>query len=862
VAPSTPRAKSRAPSLAGIVSISKECIAAGNDAVAQFFPTIRSAVPSFPEPVGRTACELGLIDAIPAVAAAFPALATECVALLTVVSRQPEILAYLKTNEVELYGALEQAVLRVTPGLQRAKALIELATLFHAEGDEVPVVRHVRAVERLLEYPDAEAFIATELGRLASLRANAIALATAEILALIVDRIAAVQNDEALRLAYFGSLRLLSANNFVFPTFAKTARLAASDSFLFPHEFAGLYLELLAAKPEPGAHGQSTIHDSLATEAGLRTILSLLRRLAGPSLSDAHGCLLLARTLRLLRRAIERDTLEQTFFVMDGFSLLAASLSAARKEFFTDELMKALLPLYEVLTLAPLQVTMVECVWLNLELAAKFGSAHEVFFSVLALAHQSKPAPFESRAVFARFVYQGLVAAQSPPSDWMWALVESFLTGKVGAAGFIVLVPASLACEAPGSAQRILQIIKNYLDKRPVPIAAEIHPLLIELLRRLNLQELALAILDKIEELAVLAPLLVKAPAVIAWDNAPALVPRFRELLYTARGWLYLPLFTACALRVGSADRRSLADELIGRIRNAPAEFVMFTSVRFWYARLFELFCAANIGQDRVGGVFADLIDASLDAPQHAEMRGAFFAFLAASEAHRPLRRCVFVHVLRPEVMSPARFAALFDPVFDYLFVQFGGTDRLHIAVDLDAGGCWRDADIAAALMGGFEPLQPFHNIQKAAYVVGHLWRAGHLGFVAKIGTLKATAEVVYTAFALVAHVAAPTVVFDDYVPQFDDSEDSDALQFFNFEMGIHAKLPAVTRSLADAAALLAREDAVAQESAAADAVAAAQRLQQWRDDQRTKAENERDGRRRLWEQFSASLSETIGLSE
>jgi hypothetical protein len=115
------------------------------------------------------------------------------------------------------------------------------------------------------------------------------------------------------------------------------------------------------------------------------------------------------------------------------------------------------------------------------------------------------------------------VEAKIPPSERVWALVERSLTRRID--GFAILFPAALACETPDVAQLTLQIIKNWVEERSAPIPADAYRHLLEFLRRPNLQELALAILDKTKELATLAPVLVKAPLVIAWDNAAARVP-------------------------------------------------------------------------------------------------------------------------------------------------------------------------------------------------------------------------------------------------------------------------------------------------------------------------------------------------
>jgi hypothetical protein len=56
------------------------------------------------------------------------------------------------------------------------------------------------------------------------------------------------------------------------------------------------------------------------------------------------------------------------------------------------------------------------------------------------------------------------------------------------------------------------------------------------------------------------------------------------------------------------------------------------------------------------------------------------------------------------EAMTSIRFSTLFDSVFEYLFLQFAGTDRLHLALDLDEEGNWKDIGIVESLAIGYDP--------------------------------------------------------------------------------------------------------------------------------------------------------------
>jgi hypothetical protein len=193
-------------------------------------------------------------------------------------------------------------------------------------------------------------------------------------------------------------------------------------------------------------------------------------------------------------------------------------------------------------------------------------------------------------------------------------------------------------------------------------------------------------------------------------------------------------------------------------------------------------------------------------ASEGGVMLGPFFAFLVASGDMRWLRSRIFRFLLREEVMSHARFSALFPDVFDYLFVQFAGSDRLHIVVDLNDKGQWNDIEIAESLVKGLNTDQTIHDIeyaQKLAYVFAQLLRFGKSEYSEKFLRIKADDEMMARAVEMIRHVADQLniKVLPEYQPVFDDEDDSNALQTFAFESALLDKLAIITKNLGDSMA-------------------------------------------------------------
>jgi hypothetical protein len=603
---------------------------------------------------------------------------------------------------------------------------------------------------------------------------------------------------------------------------------------------------------------QSTIHDFLLTSGGLATVLTIFGRLADHSLSQNVGQELLILGLRLLRTILRSsEDLEQAFFSMNGIPILSVYLCRANSAFFGHTLVQELLPLFESFTLPSLQVHMVEHIWLNFDLAFRFGTLREIFFSTTLLAHQINPATFGSRAAFDIVVYQAVQMDRSQNGDFLWGLIEKFIYGNVGPSGLTMLVYISLCQFSLDGAQRGLTLLKQCLDERPVSTEPELHFGLLELLRVPKLQTLALSILDKLSDASALASLLYRAPVILAWSDPPGLAPVLRQFLYGPRGWMYIPLFVTCALKLEASERSKLVMELVDKIIESPADFVSFTNGKYWYSWLLELLTSIKLDEERFAKTFARLLDQFLKDVPNGEVRSGGFCFLAADPSRRWLLQRIFQYLLRDAPVSSARFNAVFEPVFEYLFAQFANTDNLHILLDVGADGAWKDRAIAENLISGFDPQQRDFSsewVQKVTYVVAHLWRAGRDDFAQKIVTLKADAEIIHSAFAMLSHVAEPKIVngLEDYKPPFDDSDDSNALQFFMFENTLSERLQSLTRARADAVAVIARDDTIMREAVANETTATMKKIENWKELQRSKVQKQQEDRLRLFEAFAS----------
>jgi hypothetical protein len=371
VAPGAPSAKSRAASLAGLAAIGRECVKTGNDAIARFFPLLRSALPHFSKPAARVACEIGLVDLIAATAVAFPTRATKCIAVLTAVSRRTIRSATARWRRRRCASRRGGGGRRPSKSSRRC-----------SRG------RTMRfrpcAVERLLEHacddPDTEPWVAAELAVLASLPANADALAAEELHGRVIDRIAAVQHDAQ------GVLRDAAA---------------ARDGVVFD---ADVREDRASRRATPSSSRTSS---PSSTSSCRRCATACRRTPACASSSRARA----PRRARPPAAGARRAPAAERHRARAGVSRHGRVRADAR--FFTDEFIQELFPL----KLARLQLAMVERIWLNWELAAKFGSASDAFFFALALARQSKPAPFDLPATFAVFAYQAIVEARGLAAD-------------------------------------------------------------------------------------------------------------------------------------------------------------------------------------------------------------------------------------------------------------------------------------------------------------------------------------------------------------------------------------------------------------------------------------------------------------
>jgi hypothetical protein len=548
------------------------------------------------------------------------------------------------------------------------------------------------------------------------------------------------------------------------------------------------------------------------------------------------------------------EKLQQALLQMNGIPIIAESLCRAFPGVIGEKLPEELLLFFESLTIPALQVQMVEHVWLNFDLAAKFGALREFFFSATLITYQISPASFQSLAVFDSVVYQTVQMANSENGDFLWGMIERFINGKGGAAGFAKLVYIALCHCSIDGAQRGLNLLNTCLAEHPVPTDSDLHLGLMELLKVPELQVSALQILDKIIDPMTLESLLTRATVVMVWLDPLSLAVVLRKFLLGPKGWMYLPLFVTCALNAEVSFQLELATEIADKVIESPSQFVQFTTVKFWYWWLFHLFDSCELDHDRFAMSFSRLLDVWLGNAQPDVWHGCFF-FLAADPSHRWLRRSIFKYLLRDGAMSSARFAIVFELVFQYLFIQFGNTDRLHILLDMDDSGQWRDLDIAESLIAGFEPddhVLSLEFVQKVTYVVAQLWRVGHNAAAQKIVRMKAEAEVIHSAFAMLSHVAAPAVVegLEDYKPPFTDSIDSNAFQFFMVENALFEKLPAMKRARKDSVVALQKGLATLRESIENDTIITMQKIATWDEQQRVKGLMRRAERQRLFEGF------------
>jgi hypothetical protein len=330
-----------------------------------------------------------------------------------------------------------------------------------------------------------------------------------------------------------------------------------------------------------------------------------------------------------------------------------------------------------------------------------------------------------------------------------------------------------------------------------------LHPAVLELLKFPDLQGLALSLLQKISDTKSLSTLLVKAAEIVSQDDPQTFGHLVHQYIYSSGGWMYLPMFFSCVWK--SDDRQKFGIEIAEHIISGPEKFSKFLSVSHWYWYLYRFLDSCEVEKESFGMCFAKLVDQAQLPSDVGPMLASFFAFLAANREMRWLRSRIFKFLLREEVMNRARFSAVFSYVFDYLFVQFAGTDRLHIVVDLSDEGQWNDIEIAESLVRGLDTDHEIHDIeyaQKLAYIFAQLLRFGKSEYLETFLRIKADDEMLACGVEMILHVAdhLNIKVLPEYEPVFDDNDDSNALQMFMFENGLLDKLAIITKNLGKSA--------------------------------------------------------------
>jgi hypothetical protein len=242
--------------ISAIVAIGQRCIGIGSELVFELFSVIESAVSCFSGAIAEFACQAGLIGLVSDIAVAFPAKFPLCAGVLSTLSQQNRtILNFLTSDEMSLYAKLEEATVKAPPTLEKAKAIMDLATIFRPAKGATSIVRNYKAIELLLtcakSSPEGEPWITGELTKLAAYAPNLRQFGKGKVVAMVIDRILEIQADDGLRLIYFGILKLISDQVFTVPTYSRTVELVVNESFDYPHEFVQLYIDSLAVKPIP-----------------------------------------------------------------------------------------------------------------------------------------------------------------------------------------------------------------------------------------------------------------------------------------------------------------------------------------------------------------------------------------------------------------------------------------------------------------------------------------------------------------------------------------------------------------------------------------------------------------------------------
>jgi hypothetical protein len=178
----------------GIVSIALKCVPGDNDLVSELFPIIESSVSRFSDKISKIACELGLFDVIADVSAVFPGLFANCIGLLSTVWQQKEAIRdYLVSGDAIFYEKLEEGTIKEPSSIEKAKEILDLATVSKPSRENEQLIRNYHVLEPLLlfgkTYCEWEFWIAEELLKLASNAANLYDFGNGRIVSMIFDRI-------------------------------------------------------------------------------------------------------------------------------------------------------------------------------------------------------------------------------------------------------------------------------------------------------------------------------------------------------------------------------------------------------------------------------------------------------------------------------------------------------------------------------------------------------------------------------------------------------------------------------------------------------------------------------------------------
>jgi hypothetical protein len=422
------------------------------------------------------------------------------------------------------------------------------------------------------------------------------------------------------------------------------------------------------------------------------------------------------------------------------------------------------------------------------------------------VAYQISQDAFHSTVCFDSLVYQTVRHfPQGESANFLWGLIQKLLYAELHQDKFRCLVSICLLNFDTATSLKALGLVREAMQRLDISVPEILYPGLLELLRVPALQPFVLSILEKVPDLNTLSALLARALENISMQDAPMLTTRLQQYVDEPNGWVYIPLFVACVCELEFQEAHKLASALAQQMIENPEKFSRFAMLSNWFICLFRLFTECQLEQFDFSLAFAKLIDQQIDA--HEQL----FLFLASRDDTRWLRSQMFKYLLRPEAMSWDKFTALCDVVFEYLFVQFAGTDHLHIVLDLSGDGQWKDMDTAERFIKGFDCERRISDIeitQKVAYVVAQLIRFGKPEYLDLIPELNGDGALIYTATRIVWHVADLTgrAAFEGFDPVFDDDLDSNALQFYLFESKLLDTLPQMRKLWKEAAAAREKE--------------------------------------------------------